>query len=122
VEVKVIEKSPESSGNVLGFKVAGKVTKADYEVLVPAVEGAVRDSGDVRLLLDLTAMKTEAAEAWGADLKFGHEFHKKITRMAIVGDKKWEAWLTKLAQPFYAVEAEFFPSDQAESAWAWLRA
>ena len=117
----MIEKLTQSSKNVLGFKASGDVTKADYQTMVPAVEAALQEHDSVRVLLDLTEFKWEKAEAWGTDLKFGHDFHKKISKMAIVGDKTWEEWLTKVAAPFYAVEAKFFQSDDVDSAWAWLR-
>ena len=41
--------------------------------------------------------------------------------MAIVGDKKWEAWLTKLADPFFAGDAKYYHSADVQDAWAWLR-
>ena len=54
-------------------------------------------------------------------MKFGHEFHNKIVKMAIVGDKRWEAWITKLAAPFYAREARYFPTAAIDDAWAWIK-
>jgi len=114
----MIEQLPRSHDNVLGFTVSGDITKDDYAVLDPAVAAAVKDSGTVRLLLDLTDFHWEKASAWGADLHFGSEFHKAMECMAIVGDKKWEQWLAKLAQPFYAQEAKYF--DSIDEAWAWL--
>ena len=107
-----------SSGNVLGFSISGDVTRADYGTLVPAVAAAVKEHGSVRLLLDLTGFHWEKVSAWGADLHFGKEFHDKIDKMAIVGDKKWEKHLTALCAPFYSREAEFFETD--DDAWAWL--
>ncbi len=107
-----------SGGNTLGFKVSGDVTKADYEVLTPAVEKAVGQHGSVNVLLDLTGFHWEKISAWAADLHFGHEFHDKIERMAIVGDKKWEKYLAHLASPFYAKDSKYF--DDAADAWTWL--
>lgn len=115
-----ITRSPRSAGKVLGFEVSGEVTTQDYEVLTPAVEAAVREFGTVRLLCDLTGFQWEKVSAWGSDFHFGHEFHHKIERMAIVGDKKWEEMVTHLAAPFYAQEARFF--DDEDAAFAWLEA
>ena len=84
----MIEKMAESSGNVIGFKVSGVVTKADYDVMVPEVEQRIKEHGGVRMLLDVEEFKHEAVTAWGADLKFGAHLHGKVDRMAIVGDKK----------------------------------
>ena len=92
-------RSDRSTGDTLGFVVSGDVTKADYEVLTPAVAEAVEQHGAVKLMLDLTDFGWERASAWGADLRFGHEFHDKIARLAIVGDKKWEQLLTRRLSP-----------------------
>lgn len=116
----MITKLDRSQGNTLGFAVSGDVTKADYDVLVPAVEAALTDADSVRLLLDMTEFHWEKVGAWGADLSFGHEFHQKIARMALVGNKNWERHLAHLAQPFYAVETAFF--EDADQAWTWVAA
>jgi len=99
----MIEQLEQSSDNTLGYKVSGTVVKDDYEVLTRA------------------EFHWEKVSAWGADMKFGHDYHKKITRMAIVGDKKWQKWVTQLAAPFYAGEAQYFDAEDTESAWAWAR-
>ena len=118
----MIEKIPESAGNVIGFKPIGDITKADYAILVPEVESLAQQYENIHILMDMTEFRWEKAEAWGADLKFGRDFHKNIEKLAMVGDKKWEKWLTKLAAPFYAREAKYFHSDEIEGAWDWLRA
>lgn len=116
----MITKLDRSHDNVLGFAVSGDVTKADYDVLTPAVESALTHADSVRLLLDLTEFHWEKVEAWGADLGFGHEFRHRIARMAIVGDKAWEKYLAHLAQPFYAEDTAFF--QDIDQAWSWVAA
>jgi hypothetical protein len=117
----MLEKLSDSSGSIVGYKVAGKVTPADYQKLDPEVHALVDKYDRVCLLLDLQEFAGEEVKAWLPDLKFGHRFHDKISKMAIVGDKRWEKWLADLAHPFYAKEAQFFHSDDIDKAWAWLR-
>jgi hypothetical protein len=114
----VIEQLPHDHENVLGFTISGDVTREDYEILVPAVRDMVGTHGSARLLLDLTHFHWEKVSAWGSDMKFGHEFHDAIERLAIVGDHQWESWLAFFVKPFYARDAGFF-SDR-DSGWAWL--
>jgi hypothetical protein len=116
----MIEKLKRSSGNTIGFKISGTVTKDDYAIMLPAVEALVERGGDINLLLDLSEFHWEKISAWGADIGFGTTYRKKIDKMAIVGDKKWQKWLSSLADPFYAREAEYFHTADAEAAWAWL--
>ncbi len=110
----------ESRGNLLAYKAIGDITKEDYRQIGPEVESLAEEYGDVRLLLDLTQFHWEKISAWGEDWRFGRKFHDVIVKMAIVGDKKWEAWLTKLAGLFYAREARFFHPHQMEDALKWL--
>jgi hypothetical protein len=117
----VFEKLSESSGPIVGYKVVGKVTAEDYQQLNPEVQALVDQHDDVYLLLDLQEFAGEEVKAWLPDMKFGHRFHDKIKKMAIVGDKRWEKWLTALADPFYAKDAKLFHSDKIDEAWSWLR-
>ena len=73
------------------------------------------------MLIDLSEFKCEKIEAWLQDLKFGSEFRHEIQKMAIVGDKTWEKWVTPLAKLFYAHDAKFFHTADINKAWAWLR-
>lgn len=106
------------NSDALGFAVSGDVTKDDYDVLTPAVARSVEESGTTRLLLDLTDFRWEKVSAWGADLRFSHEFHDTIAKLAIVGDRKWEEYLARVCAPFYARQARYF--DSTVEAWAWL--
>jgi len=118
----VFEKLSESSGPVVGYKVVGKVTVEDYQQLNPEVQALVEQyDDDVCLLLDFQEFAGEEVKAWLPDLKFGHRFHDKIEKMAIVGEKRWEKWLTALVDPFYAQDAKFFHPDEMDKAWSWLR-
>lgn len=117
----MIEKLDKSSGNVIGFKCIGTITASDYEKMVPEVKALIEKEGNIRLLFDLSDFKWEKMEAWLADLSFGLEFRHEIEKMAIVGDKSWEKWITHLAKPFYARDAKFFKIEDISGAWTWLR-
>ena len=117
----MIEKMSESEGKVLGFKAVGTVTKEDYKVLVPEVKSIVDKEGSISMLLDLRQFKWENIDAWMADINFSRAYHQKIDKMAIVGDKNWEKWITALAKPFYSKKARFFYLEDIDSAWKWLK-
>lgn len=116
----MLEKLSQSFGNVLGYQAIGTITREDYSGLIGDVEAILQQENSVRLLLDLEEFKGEEISAWGADLRFGRDYRKRIDKLAIVGDKKWQEWLTALADPFYAGEAKLFLTDQREAAWEWL--
>jgi len=84
----MIKELSQSSGKVIGYKVSGTVTREDYKTFVPQVQALVEQEGSINMLLDLEEFEWEKVNAWGADMKFGHDYRDKITKMAIVGDKK----------------------------------
>jgi len=117
----MFEQMSKSSRNVVGYKAIGTITASDYKSLEPEVKALVEKEGSIRMLIDMSEFKWEKVEAWISDLRFGSEFHNKIDKMAIVGDKSWEKWITHLAKPFYARDAKYFKSADIDKAWAWLR-
>jgi hypothetical protein len=117
----MLEKLSQSSGNVLGYNVVGTVVKEDYATLTADVETLLGREETMCLLLDLEELEGEEIGAWGADLKFGRQYREKIAKLAIVGDKKWQKWMAALADPFWAREAEFFPTSERAAAREWLQ-
>ncbi len=117
----MIEVLPESKGNVLGIKAIGTIRPVDYDEIVPMLEDAIRKRGAVRVLFDLSQFNRETIKAWKQDFEFGREFHRRIEKAAIVGDKTWEKWLTVFVDPFYAQEARYFHTGEMGTAWKWLR-
>lgn len=97
------------------------ITAADYLKLEPEVRDLVEKEGNIRMQIDPTEFQWEKLEAWLPDLEFGYEFHGKIHKMAIVGDKTWEKWISHLAKPFNARNVKFFHSSDIDKAWTWLR-
>jgi hypothetical protein len=73
---------------------------------------------EVNLLVDMRGFKGwEMLAAWD-DMKFGLKPHNDFSKMAIVGDKKWEALSTKMMSHLMSGKSKFFKS--REKALAWL--
>ena len=117
----MFRKMDESSGNIIGFLAIGNFEKADFETLSNEVQAVIDEHGSARLLIDLQQFISEETSAWGSDLKFSYTFGRKIEKLAVVGDMEWQEYFARVAAPFYAKEAEFFPTHGRESAWGWLK-
>jgi hypothetical protein len=114
-------KLKESSGKVLGFKVSGKLTDDDYKTFVPQIEKAIEQSGTIRLLWYMEDFHGWDVHAAWDDLKNWMKYNDLIDRIAMVGDKKWEEWMTKLSNPFAKAEVKYYDHFQLGEAWKWLR-
>ncbi len=59
--------------------------------------------GRIRVLMDLQDFHGwDFGAAW-ADFTFGLKHLGQLERCAVVGDKRWEEWLTDLGKPFFQV-------------------
>jgi len=109
---------PHTPDNVVVGHASGKLTHEDYQGFRGRIEQMIRQHGSVRVLLDLQDFHGWDLQAAWDDLKLGLRFPGKFERCAILGDKKWEEWMIRLAKPFFRVK--FFDRSERESAWRWL--
>lgn len=120
----MIEFLPESEGAVVGLRVGGKLTDADYKnVLVPRLESLIAEHGAVRLLcvMDESFEGWDLQAAWD-DASLGLRHRGDFEKLAIVGGPGWVATGAKLAAFLVKGEIRIFPADQLAAAWEWLRA
>jgi hypothetical protein len=109
-----------STANVLGVKASGKLTRADYQQMVPRLEQLIQEHGRVRVLFELEDCQGwEIAAAWD-DLKFYLKHGGDVERCAIVGDRKWQEWMSKLSRAF--LHLRYFNPGDLEQAWQWIQA
>ena len=118
----MLERLSQSSGNAVGYKVTGRLTKEDFATVTADVEALVQQEGTIRLLLDLEAFKGEKLKTLGSYRQFRRDHRINIAKMAVVGGTKWREWLLAIVnRPYYDQETRFYPADQRDAAWEWLR-
>ncbi|MFC2055751.1 STAS/SEC14 domain-containing protein, partial [Chloroflexota bacterium] len=91
----MLEKLSESSGDILGYKVIGKITKQDYSTVIADIQVIGQEQTCIGLLLDLIAFKGEETKSRSAKLSFRSDYQKKISKLAVVGDKQWHDLITE---------------------------
>ncbi len=110
-----------NGGNVIGFKIAGKVTGDDMKAMYGRAVTAIEETGSVRLLVQVAGFGGVEAEALWEKLKFTLAHLKDIERMAAVGDKALEKWWVTVAGSVVPVKVRYFDEGEIDAAWAWLR-
>src|SRR5262245_48614538 len=117
----MIEQLKSDSDKVLGFRMSGKLHDEDYKTFVPLVDAAIAKEGKVRLLAQFHDFHGWDLHALWDDIKFATTHCTKIERIALVGEKKWEAWMAKVCKPFTLAKIKYFDASDIDAAWAWLR-
>ena len=116
----MIQTIETGSPKMVGFKLRGRLHHDDYKQLVPKVESIMSAQGKVRVFVQFEDFHGWDLHAAWDDLQFGLRHYSDMERIAIVGDRKWEEWMTGLCKPFTKAKVEYFDRSEAAAAWKWL--
>jgi len=108
--------------DVVAFVCKGRVTKADYDlVLVPAVTKALSTRSKLRLYYETAAdfAGVDAGAAW-EDFKVGMEHLTRWERIAVVTDVDWIKQMVQFFRFLMPGETRVFPLAAAAQARAWI--
>ena len=103
------------------FKASGKLTDADYQQFVPRLEKLIEEYGKISVFLELEDFHGWESKAIWDDFKLGQSHPYDFERIAIIGDKAWERWISLLAKPFTHARVRYFNRDEHDKAWDWLK-
>lgn len=109
-------------GNVLDITLKGKVTKQDYETILPTLQSELNGGAVVGVLWDMSPMESVEARAVWEDVKFDMTHRDSFERIAIVGDKTWHKWATSLFKPMTKAEVRYFDRHDRTAAGEWVGA
>ena len=116
----MIEPLPFDSPKVLGFKMSGKLHDEDYKKFVPLVDAAIATQGKVRLLAQFHDFLGWDLKALWDDIKFSTTHCTKIERIALVGEKAWEKWMSTVCKPFTMAKIRYFDVAEMDAARTWI--
>jgi len=110
----------EGKENIVRVEVTGKLTQDDYDKLIPSWKAAIARHGKMRLLFVMKDFHGwEPGAAWD-DLQFDREHGAQVERVAMVGEKKWQEWMTKIASWFVATDVRYFDLSKLTEAEKWV--
>ncbi len=110
----------ELGGKILAVNVSGKLTKEDYKQFIPEVERLIKEHGKIRMLVRMQDFHGWTMGAVWEDIKFDVKHFTHIERLALVGDKKWEAGMAVFCKPFTMASVRYFDVSKSDEAVAWI--
>lgn len=111
-----------SDGNILGFTLSDTLHDDDDRHFVPAVDAAVAAHGKVRLLAHFVDFHGWDLPALWDDIVFAAKHRSQVERIALVGERRWEAGMAAACKPFTSARVRYFDAPQIDDAWAWIEA
>ncbi|MGC8643576.1 MAG: STAS/SEC14 domain-containing protein [Isosphaeraceae bacterium] len=117
--IEVLDQGP---GNVFGMRISGKLLHQDDARFVPMLEQLIQEHGSVRCLVEMIDLHGIALRSLWDEIKFDVRHARQIERCAVVGDRRWEAWMTSLSRPIFSrAEIRFFDVSDRDKAWEWIK-
>ena len=104
----------------LSLRVIGKLSHEDYNIITPMIESALDGIKEPKIKVFMDASKLEGWEmraAWD-DFKLTMKHGKEFEKIAILGNKEWQALAIKVSSWFITGETKYF-EDEIE-AFRWL--
>jgi len=115
-----IEIAEIADGKTLEVRVSGKLTSEDYHDFEPAVDAVIEQHGKIKILFVMHDFHGWELGAVWEDTKFATTHCTKIEKIAMVGDKAWEKWMSLICKPFTMAKIKYFDAGQADAARKWL--
>ncbi len=97
----------------------GKLTHENYQQITPLIDQALEsvEHPKVCFMIDAREMEGWELEAAWDDMKLGLKHGNKMKKIAIVGNKKWQALIAKMASWFIDGKAQYFENIQEAEDW-----
>ena len=109
-----------NGGRTLEVELRGRLSKEDYEQLVPVVERLVKQYGKIRMLVEMHDFHGWTASALWQDIKFDLKHFNDIERVAMVGEAARQHGMAVFCKPFTAAKIRYFDCNGVDQAHAWL--
>jgi len=115
--IRLIERD---DGKMLEVCASGRLTHSDYRRLVPQFERLVEQHAKIRILFEMKEFRGWDATALWDDIRLDWKHFSTIERLALVGNKKWQKWMSKVCLPFTTAKIRYFDRANTEEARNWL--
>jgi len=115
-----VEFMPGLERKYVEVDLSGTLDRGDYERLVPQFEQWIKEHGNVRLLVLMHDFHGWHAGALWEDVKFDMHHFADFDRIAFVGEKKWQEYMSSFCKPFTKATVRYFEADELGKAKSWL--
>jgi hypothetical protein len=110
----------EPDSNVLAIRINAEVTKEDYDLALPRLRDKIKSEGKLNLYCEIDNVASITPGAIWEDLKFDIRHLRSFNRVAIIGDKVWEKWMTKFGALFTTANVRFYNPQEKADAMEWV--
>ena len=108
------------SDDIVIIRAVGKLVKEDYSSFAAEFERRTRANKKLRVLFDITGFEGWAPDCFWEEIKFDVQHYSDISRLAVVGDAKWQQVLVAALKPFAFAATRYYQRSEFDRARQWL--
>ncbi|MBY5957237.1 STAS/SEC14 domain-containing protein [Membranicola marinus] len=110
----------DTKENIIYLTVQQKLTNNDFDQIEQVVDSTIESFGKIRLYYEMKNYKGWTFQAFWRDLYMDLKYRNKVEKIAMIGEKIWEKWLSDAIKPFSGATVRFFAHPQKDQAKSWL--
>ena len=110
-----------TGGNIIATKASGKLKKEDMEKIRPLIHAILDKGMKVHWYFEMEDFTGWDLSGFWEDLKMDTTHAEDYEKIAMVGDKKWQDWITQFMKPFTNAEVKYYDLEDRETAKKWIK-
>lgn len=107
--------------NIIATKASDKLGKEDIEKIHPLIHAILDKGMKVRWYFEMEDFTGWDFLGLWEDLKMDMAHAKDYEKIAMVGTKKWQDWVSQFMKPFTNAEINYFDLENKEKAKLWIK-
>lgn len=106
--------------NIIATKANGNLSEQDVRKIHPLIHNIIDRGQKVRWYFEMEKFTGYELQAFWEDAKMDLTHANDYEKIAMVGEKEWQNWITQFMRPFTQADIQYFDLSEKEKAKAWI--
>jgi hypothetical protein len=112
---------PMTRDNLIALRVSGILTMQEIDQFKALVRDVIDQFGEVRMYFEMQEFDGWQVSSFLENAFFDITHANRYSKVAMVGEKSWQAWITKLVDVVKRGEVRYFDLDERLQAVQWVQ-
>ena len=118
----MLEAIPFEEGNIIGFRLKGKIEDNEFDEIVSIMEQRLKEHKKLRVYAEIEEFKGMSVNTFMKDIHYSLKHWRDFDKEAVVSDKGWlKTWVEIAGSLFPGIEVKHFSFEEKEKAKEWVR-
>lgn len=112
---------PMTRDNLIAMRVSGVLTSQEIDHFKALVRDVIDQFGEVRMYFEMQEFDGWQVDSFLENAFFDITHANRYSKVAMVGEKSWQAWITRLVDIVKRGEVRYFDLDDRLQAVQWVQ-